>query len=183
MPLAIRQNPAHNTRSSICHVRSSYRQTAKSLEDAAAALSAPLRRYLERLVGDAATAQDLLQETLMRVSRGLPGFKGQSSLQTSAFSIGTRVVAGHFRRPETKVSVVGVDESESLPDLAPDLDQQLVVDEMNACVRGVSTVCQRTTVRPSSFTTLRGSQRRKRRRSPAARSSRRRSGFIALVPA
>jgi RNA polymerase sigma-70 factor (ECF subfamily) len=108
-----------------------------SFEEAAGALSAPLRRYLERLVGDAATAEDLLQETLLRVARGMPGFRGQSSLKTWAFSIATRVAADHFRRPDTKASIVDVDESEGLPDLSIEIDRQLVVDEMNACVRGV----------------------------------------------
>lgn len=108
-----------------------------SFEEAAAELSAPLRRYLERLVGNATSAEDLHQETLMRIARGLPGFKGQSSLRTWAFSIATRVAADHFRRPETRASITDVDESESLPDLAPDHDERIVVDEMNSCVRGV----------------------------------------------
>jgi len=108
-----------------------------SFEDAAAGLSAPLRRYVERLVGNADIAADLLQETLVRIARGLSGFKGQSSLKTWAFTIATRVVADYFRRPETKTSIVEVDESEGLPDVAPSLDQRLIADEMNACVRGV----------------------------------------------
>lgn len=108
-----------------------------SLEEAAAALSAPLRRYLERLVGDAATADDLLQETLVRVARGLPGFRAHSSLKTWVFAIATRVAADHFRRPATKVSTVDIDDFELLPDRVPDVDERLIVEEANACVRGV----------------------------------------------
>lgn len=111
--------------------------THLSFDEAAAVLSAPLRRYLERLTGNAATADDLLQETLIRIDRGLPGFKGLSSLQTWAFSIATRVAADHFRRPEARASVVDVDETENLPDPAPDFEDRFVVDEMNTCVRGV----------------------------------------------
>ena len=109
----------------------------QSFEGVAGELSGPLQRYLERLVGNTTTAQDLLQETLLRISRGLSGFEGRSSLKTWAFSIATRVVADHFRRPETKTTIVAVDESESLPDGATELDEQLVIDEMNTCVRGV----------------------------------------------
>ena len=41
-------------------------------EDIARELSDPLRRYLERLVGDRATADDLVQETFLTVGRDLP---------------------------------------------------------------------------------------------------------------
>ena len=41
-------------------------------EDVVEELSEPLRRYLERLVGNRATADDLLQETLLKIARALP---------------------------------------------------------------------------------------------------------------
>jgi RNA polymerase sigma-70 factor (ECF subfamily) len=88
-----------------------------SFEDVAESLSAPLQRYLERMVGNRATADDLLQETLLRIARGLTGFEGRSSVKTWAFSIATRVAADYFRRPDTRA--------------------RLVIDEMNSCVRDV----------------------------------------------
>ncbi len=105
-------------------------------EDVAREMSGPLLRYLERLSGNQATARDLLQETLSRIARGLPDFEGRSSLRTWSFSVATRVAADHFRRPETRAQVVDVDE---LPEAADDaeIDEQLILDEMNACVRGV----------------------------------------------
>jgi RNA polymerase sigma-70 factor (ECF subfamily) len=108
-----------------------------SFEEAAEALSGPIQRYLERLVGSPAVADDLLQETLLRIARGLPEFKARSSVKTWAFSIATRVVADHFRRPHTRAVIVDVDESGPLPAPGPDLDERFVLDEMNACVRGV----------------------------------------------
>jgi RNA polymerase sigma-70 factor (ECF subfamily) len=51
-----------------------------SFEDVAEELSAPLQRYLERMIKNRAIADDLLQETLLRIARGLPDFEGRSSI-------------------------------------------------------------------------------------------------------
>lgn len=109
----------------------------RSLTDVAAELSEPLLRYLGRYVGERAVAQDLLQETLVRVARGLPGFEGRASLKTWAFSIATRVAADHFRQPVNRVRIVEIDEAAALPGADPAVELRVVVDEMNACVRQV----------------------------------------------
>lgn len=108
-----------------------------ALEQVAEELSIPLRRYLGRYVGNPVVAEDLLQETLIRIARGLPGFAGRASVKTWAFSIATRVAADHFRQPAHRVDIVDVDESLESTDSEPTVDQQLVIDEMNACVREV----------------------------------------------
>ena len=100
-------------------------------------LSGPLLRYLGRYVGDQDLAEDLLQETLIRISRGLPGFAGRAELKTWAFSIATRVAADHFRKPANRVSIVDVDESPEPHDSERSVEERLVIDEMNACVRKV----------------------------------------------
>jgi RNA polymerase sigma-70 factor (ECF subfamily) len=105
-------------------------------EDVAREMSGPLLRYLERLAGNQATARDLLQEALSRISRGLPGFDGRSSLRTWSFSVATRVAADHFRRPDTRAQLVDVGELAEASDDA-EIEERLIVDEMNACVRGV----------------------------------------------
>ena len=100
-------------------------------------LKEPVLRYLVRYVGDRAVAEDLLQETLIRVARGLPGFSGRSSLKTWAFSIATRVAADYFREPARKARIVEVDEAAGLSADERAIDERLVVDEMNTCVRQV----------------------------------------------
>jgi RNA polymerase sigma-70 factor (ECF subfamily) len=100
-------------------------------------LSPPLLRYLERYTGDRTVAEDLLQETLIRVARGLPGFGGRASVRTWAFSIATRVAADHFRQPANRATIVEFDESHEVSGRDPTVDQQLVIDEMNACIRQV----------------------------------------------
>lgn len=108
-----------------------------SFEGVAETYSGPLQRYLERMVGNRATADDLLQETLLRIARGLPNFEGRSSVKTWAFSIATRVAADHFRRPETRAQIVDVEEAQDLSDSELDVGGRIVIDEMNSCVREV----------------------------------------------
>jgi RNA polymerase sigma-70 factor (ECF subfamily) len=108
-----------------------------SFEDVEHGLSNPLRRYLERLTGNHATAEDVLQETLMKIARGLPGFEGRSSVKTWAFSIATRVATDHFRRPEFKAKIVDFEETANIPVSDSEIEGQLVVGEMTDCVRGV----------------------------------------------
>lgn len=100
-------------------------------------LSPSLLRYLGRYTGDPDLAEDLLQETLIRITRGLPSFAGRAQLKTWAFSIATRVAADHYRQPANRVRIVDVAEAPDVADPDPSIEQRLVVDEMNACVRQV----------------------------------------------
>ncbi len=100
-------------------------------------LSPTLRRYLQRYVGDPGLADDLLQETLIRMDRGLPGFSGQSSVKTWAFAIATRVAADHYRHPDRRHAIVDIEEAAEVPDPERTIDEQVEVAEMNACIRRV----------------------------------------------
>jgi RNA polymerase sigma-70 factor (ECF subfamily) len=51
-----------------------------------------------RHLGDVDAAEDLTQETFLRVHTALPGFRGDSSPRTWVFSIARRVCADHVRR-------------------------------------------------------------------------------------
>lgn len=108
-----------------------------AFEDVVEELSGPLRRYLERLAGNRATADDLLQDTLLKIARALPGFEGRSSVKTWAFTIATRVATDHFRRPQSRAQMVEIDESGPTQVTDAEVDQRLVIDEMNSCVREV----------------------------------------------
>ena len=108
-----------------------------SFEDVARALSDPLQRYLERMVGNTATADDLLQETLLRIARGLPNFEGRSSVKTWAFTIATRVATDYFRRPGSRAQIVDVDKVLEISNSDVNVDGRMVIDEMNSCVREV----------------------------------------------
>jgi RNA polymerase sigma-70 factor, ECF subfamily len=108
-----------------------------SAEQVARDLAGPLRRYLTRYAGDATLADDLLQETLIRMTRALPGFAGRASLKTWAFSIATRVAADHFRQPAHRLNVIEMEESSDVAGQDAAIDERLVADEMNTCVREV----------------------------------------------
>ena len=108
-----------------------------SFAELAKRLTPDLRCYLQRYVGDPSTAEDLLQETLIRIDRGLRSFEGRSSIRTWAFAIATRVGADYLRKPEHRVAIVDVDETDALADSAGPADDRLVIDEMSSCVRSV----------------------------------------------
>jgi RNA polymerase sigma-70 factor (ECF subfamily) len=109
----------------------------RDFDEVARELTPALRRYLQRYVGNPATAEDLLQETLIRLARGLAEFEGRSSLTTWAFSVATHVATDHFRRPEHRLRIVEMDDAPPLSDPGRAADERLVIDEMNACVRRV----------------------------------------------
>ncbi len=103
----------------------------------ARALEQPLLRYLERYVGDRAEAEELCQETLVRMNKGLASFAGRSSIKTWAFSIASRVAADHLRRPERKVRIVELGEAAEPTDPDRAIDERLVLGEMTECIRHV----------------------------------------------
>ncbi len=51
-----------------------------------------------RHLGDQASAEDLTQETFLRVFKALPGFRGESSPRTWVLAIARRVCADHVQR-------------------------------------------------------------------------------------
>lgn len=108
-----------------------------SFEDVANALSPFLSHYLQRAIQDRGIAEDLLQQTLLRIARGLPDFDGRSSVKTWAYTIATRVAMDHFRKGRTEPIVVDEDEAAGVEDDAPTPEQRLALEQMNACVREV----------------------------------------------
>lgn len=108
-----------------------------SFEQVAHDLSAPLLRYLTRRVGDATVAQDLRQETLLKIERGLPGFGGRADIKTWAFAIASHVAIDYLRQPSQRLKMVVIDEAADIADDHASLDDSYVVDEMNSCVRAV----------------------------------------------
>jgi RNA polymerase sigma-70 factor (ECF subfamily) len=105
--------------------------------------SAPLQKYLEHMVGKPAIAEELLQETLVRIAAGLDNFAGRSSLKTWVFRIATNVAVDYFRRPEYRNRFMEVEEVKyentvaQIPDQTMNVDERLVIDDMNVCIREV----------------------------------------------
>lgn len=107
------------------------------LEAVLAEVAQPVLRYLERYVGNRAVAEDLQQETLVRIARSLAAFEGRSSYKTWAFAIASRVAADYFRHPDRQARIVALDEASDVADGDPEFHERLIEDEMNRCVRQV----------------------------------------------
>ena len=105
-----------------------------SFETLSIELSPKLRKYLERMVGNPADADDLLQETMMRIAKGLETFEGRSSAKNWAYRIATHVAIDHLRKD--KFAVFEPVDSDITYVSCGD-DERLILDEMNACIRDV----------------------------------------------
>ncbi len=72
---------------------------------------AGIHAALHRLLGADPELEDLVQRTLIEVASGLPGFRGESRLETWIHRIAVRVAYAHLRSRRNVVSL------EALPDL------------------------------------------------------------------
>ena len=64
-------------------------------------------RYFARLAGEG-EAEDLAQETFIKINRGLESFRGDSKLSTWIYSIATNVARDRFRSVSFKHSSVTI---------------------------------------------------------------------------
>jgi RNA polymerase sigma-70 factor (ECF subfamily) len=104
--------------------------------------------YLARMVGEA-EAEDLAQEVFAKVAHALGGFRGESSLSTWIYRIATNTALDAMKKPLFRQMLgVGKVPFEEMggageSDLAclgggnPPLDERVIREEMNACIREV----------------------------------------------
>jgi RNA polymerase sigma-70 factor (ECF subfamily) len=102
----------------------------------------PIYNYLLRLTQNQAEAEDLTQETFIRVHRSLPTFRGEASLSTWLYRIATNVSLDHFRRSATRQAkaALSLEETESdgewvVDETASSPEQMAAQSEMSACVQ------------------------------------------------
>ena len=111
--------------------------SSPSFEELALTLGPRLRTYLRRMVGNAADAEDLLQESLLRIARGLPDFEGRASVKNWSYRIASNVAIDFLRR-SSRTRVISFEGTEAEePESERDDEDRLVLDEMNQCVRQV----------------------------------------------
>ncbi len=108
-----------------------------------------IHRYLTRLVG-APEAEDLTQETFVKVSRALEYFRGESTLSTWLYRIATNVVLDHRRSPAFRTMAAASLSDDSIENAEAEIEdrdawtgekklsieQALVRKEMNECILG-----------------------------------------------
>lgn len=95
-----------------------------------------VRRYLTRLVG-AREADDLTQETFLRISQALEGFRGDSALSTWVYRIATNVGLDRLRSRSFQAGArQAAPQVLTLLGTAPAVEQEIARDEMGQCIRG-----------------------------------------------
>ena len=103
-------------------------------------------RYLIHLIGEN-DAEDLTQETFIKVNQGLANFKGASQLSTWIYRIATNTALDRMRSASfQRVVLASVSEDGDETKTAdrrirteenkPLIEKRLIRDEMNKCVRG-----------------------------------------------
>ncbi len=109
-----------------------------------ASLHPRILRYLTRLVGET-EAEDLAQETFVKVGQALHTFRGEAKLQTWVYRIATNTALDRLRSPalrETSHDRVTLDSIVKIEDLGPgqkslSVEQQAIQKEMGSCIREV----------------------------------------------
>jgi RNA polymerase sigma-70 factor (ECF subfamily) len=62
----------------------------------------PLLRYMERMVGDAATAEELVQEAFFRVHKARSRYEPRARFSTWLYRIGTNLALNELKRPRRR---------------------------------------------------------------------------------
>ena len=104
----------------------------------------PIYNYLLRMTQSQPEAEDLTQETFIRVHRSLPSFRGEASLSTWIYRIATNVSHDHFRRSATRQAKAAISleetgsEGEWVPDETASSPEQVAAQsEMSDCVQSL----------------------------------------------
>jgi RNA polymerase sigma-70 factor (ECF subfamily) len=91
------------------------------------------------MVRDPDEAEDLTQETFLRVHRRLESLRNPATLSTWLYRIATNVCRDHFRKPSQRHDVESLDGDDSEIEVedrdAPRVDEVIDRVEMSACVK------------------------------------------------
>ena len=104
-----------------------------------------IHSYLCRLAGEN-EAEDLCQEVFVKVERNLASFRNEAQLSTWLYRIATNSFYDRLRSPsfkqKSKEYPIEIDDNTlekrdfTTQQQKPGIDQQVIRDEMNACIRG-----------------------------------------------
>lgn len=94
---------------------------ARAFADVYDALAPSLHHYLQRLVRNDATAEDLLQQTFLRMHDARGRFEPGAAVEPWAFSIARRLFIDWYRQCRTVV-VTGLLDDDALPTTEPDAE-------------------------------------------------------------
>lgn len=117
----------------------------KRFADLVSKYRSPIHRYVLAVVRNPTVAEDLTQETFLRVFRKLETLRDDTKVSAWLYRISTNLCRDHYRRSSRSPKTVSIEASredectalqETLADRdRPPLDQWLEQDEMSACVQ------------------------------------------------
>ncbi|MCX6899264.1 MAG: sigma-70 family RNA polymerase sigma factor [Verrucomicrobia bacterium] len=118
-------------------------QDAGAFEELMRRYQRPLVGFLMRLTGNLDAAQDLAEETFVRVWQSAPRYRPSAKFTTWLFTIASRLATDHARRAQVRRSVpldapIADDErtlADSLADSSPAADQRVAREQTAALVR------------------------------------------------
>ena len=118
-------------------------QDAGAFEELMRRYQRPLTGFLMRLTGNLDAAQDLAEETFVRVWQSAPRYRPSAKFTTWLFTIASRLATDHARRAQVRRAVPldappaddGRSRAETLPDAGLAADQQLAGAQDAALVR------------------------------------------------
>ena len=93
----------------------------------------PLLRYLERMVGDAGTAEELVQEAFFRVHKARLRYEPKARFSTWLYRIGTNLALNELKRPRRK-HYHEEEENSTLVALGPDSEAQVDTQQMGTAM-------------------------------------------------
>jgi RNA polymerase sigma-70 factor (ECF subfamily) len=76
--------------------------------------SGPLLRYAQRMVGDLATAEDLVQEVFLRVYRARERYAPEARFSTWLYRIATNLALNELRRPRRRTPHRSAEDEEAV---------------------------------------------------------------------
>ena len=85
--------------------------------------------YLNSIVNDMNLAEDIMQDTFVKLAIKKPAFKGKSSFKTWLFTIARNCAIDHLRKAQKK-SVLSLDEQIQIPDVT-DTEKEFLKGEQN----------------------------------------------------
>jgi RNA polymerase sigma-70 factor (ECF subfamily) len=119
--------------------------STEKLTDLWSAYGTPIRAYILSLVRNSADADDLTQETFLRVVRKLDTLQDESKLSSWLYRIATNLCHDRFRQSSRRKDSVSLDDprddttdslAKAITDTSvPSLSQLLEQSEMSACVQ------------------------------------------------
>jgi RNA polymerase sigma-70 factor (ECF subfamily) len=102
---------------------------------------ARVRKFILTLVGDEWVADDLIQETFLKIQNNLKSLKDSSKLSSWIFRIAYNLCQDHFRqikrsRKEERIDQEGMEDfKEALIQKGPDIQKELEQRQMGECVQ------------------------------------------------